>query len=65
MATNSSSNGPQFQGSIPALVTPMHPDGSLDYESFRALVDWHAQEGTDALVIVGTVALPRGVRTTW
>ena len=39
---------------MPALVTPMHPDGSLDYQSFRALVDWHVQEGTNALVIVGT-----------
>jgi len=37
-----------------ALVTPMHPDGSLDLASFKALIDWHAQEGTDALVVVGT-----------
>ncbi|MCM0035139.1 MAG: 4-hydroxy-tetrahydrodipicolinate synthase [Burkholderiaceae bacterium] len=54
MAMNPPTHGPLFQGSIPALVTPMHPDGSLDYQSFRALVDWHAQEGTNALVIVGT-----------
>jgi 4-hydroxy-tetrahydrodipicolinate synthase len=37
-----------------ALVTPMHPDGSLDYDSYRSLIDWHAIEGTDALVVVGT-----------
>jgi 4-hydroxy-tetrahydrodipicolinate synthase len=37
-----------------ALVTPMHPDGSLDYDSYRSLIDWHAKEGTDALVVVGT-----------
>ena len=37
-----------------ALVTPMHPDGSLDLESYRSLIDWHAAEGTDALVVVGT-----------
>jgi 4-hydroxy-tetrahydrodipicolinate synthase len=54
MATNSSTHGPLFQGSMPALVTPMHPDGSIDYNSFKALIDWHAQEGTDGLVIVGT-----------
>jgi len=37
-----------------ALVTPMLPDGSLDFDSYRKLIDWHAQEGTDALVVVGT-----------
>ena len=37
-----------------ALITPMHPDGSLDLESYRSLIDWHAAEGTDALVVVGT-----------
>lgn len=43
-----------FQGSIPALITPMHPDGTLDFETFRKLIDWHVQEGTDGLVVVGT-----------
>lgn len=37
-----------------ALITPMLPDGSLDFDSYRKLIDWHAQEGTDALVVVGT-----------
>lgn len=37
-----------------ALVTPMHPDGSLDLDAYRKLIDWHVQEGTDALVVVGT-----------
>ncbi|MCS6786063.1 MAG: 4-hydroxy-tetrahydrodipicolinate synthase [Thiobacillaceae bacterium] len=41
-------------GSLVALVTPMHADGSLDFEALRGLIDWHVQEGTDALVIVGT-----------
>ncbi|HWK60794.1 MAG TPA: 4-hydroxy-tetrahydrodipicolinate synthase [Eoetvoesiella sp.] len=45
---------PTFQGSMVALVTPMLPDGSLDFDSYRKLIDWHAQEGTDALVVVGT-----------
>ena len=41
-------------GSIVAIVTPMHEDGSLDLHSLRKLVDFHAREGTDAIVIVGT-----------
>lgn len=32
----------------------MQPDGSLDMPRFRALVDWHVEQGTDGLVIVGT-----------
>ena len=43
-----------IQGSIVALVTPMHPDGSLDLDAYRRLVDWHVAEGTDAIVAVGT-----------
>ena len=41
-------------GSIVAIVTPMHEDASLDLEGLRRLVDFHVQEGTDAIVIVGT-----------
>lgn len=41
-------------GSIVAITTPMHPDGSLDLASYRALIDWHIAEGTDAIVAVGT-----------
>lgn len=41
-------------GSLVAIVTPMHEDGSLDYPRLRALIDYHAQEGTDGIVIVGT-----------
>lgn len=41
-------------GSIVAIVSPMHEDGSLDFEALRRLVDWHVQEGTQAIVIVGT-----------
>jgi len=48
------SSAPVFGGSMVALVTPMQPDGSLDYDAYRALIDWHVAEGTDALVVVGT-----------
>jgi 4-hydroxy-tetrahydrodipicolinate synthase len=41
-------------GSIVALVTPMHEDGSVDYPSLRKLVDWHIAEGTDCIGVVGT-----------
>ena len=41
-------------GSLVAIVTPMHEDGSLDLESFRKLIDWHVAEGTDGIVVVGT-----------
>ncbi|MDD3529186.1 MAG: 4-hydroxy-tetrahydrodipicolinate synthase [Gallionellaceae bacterium] len=41
-------------GSLVALVTPMLPDGGLDLPRLRTLVDWHVEQGTDALVIVGT-----------
>lgn len=43
-----------IQGSLVAIVTPMHPDGSLDYDGLRNLIDWHVAEGTDGIVIVGT-----------
>lgn len=43
-----------IQGSIVALVTPMHPDGSLDWASLRGLIDWHIAEKTQAIVVVGT-----------
>ena len=41
-------------GSIPAIVTPMHEDGSIDYQSFRTLIEHHVKEGSDGIVVVGT-----------
>jgi 4-hydroxy-tetrahydrodipicolinate synthase len=41
-------------GSIVALVTPMHEDGSVDYPALRKLIDWHIAEGTDCVGVVGT-----------
>ncbi|MCB1644319.1 MAG: 4-hydroxy-tetrahydrodipicolinate synthase [Pseudomonadales bacterium] len=43
-----------IQGSIVALVTPMHPDGSIDWPCLDALVEWHIQSGTNGIVPVGT-----------
>ena len=42
------------RGSIVALVTPMHEDGSVDYAKLRELIDWHVTEGTDCIGVVGT-----------
>ena len=49
-------NPPSFRlrGSIVALITPMHEDGSVDYAALRRLVDWHVAEGTDCIGVVGT-----------
>ena len=41
-------------GSIVALVTPMHEDGSVDYGALRQLIDWHIAEGTQCICVVGT-----------
>ncbi len=41
-------------GSLVAIVTPMHEDGSLDLAAFRSLIDFHISQGTDAIVVVGT-----------
>jgi 4-hydroxy-tetrahydrodipicolinate synthase len=41
-------------GSTVALVTPMGDDGSIDYAALRRLIDWHIDEGTDCIGVVGT-----------
>jgi 4-hydroxy-tetrahydrodipicolinate synthase len=43
-----------FHGSMVALVTPMHDDGSLDFEALARLVELHVEQRTDAIVAVGT-----------
>lgn len=41
-------------GSMVALVTPMHEDGSLDWVALESLIEWHIEQGTHAIVAVGT-----------
>ena len=41
-------------GSLVALVTPMLENGDIDFNAYRALIDWHIEQGTDAIVAVGT-----------
>ncbi len=43
-----------IKGSLVALVTPMHADGSIDKQSLHRLVEWHLQEKTNGFVIAGT-----------
>lgn len=43
-----------LKGSLVAIVTPMHADGTLDIPALRSLIDWHIDEGSDGIVIVGT-----------
>jgi 4-hydroxy-tetrahydrodipicolinate synthase len=43
-----------ISGSIVALVTPMHDDGSVDFGALRQLIDWHIAEGTNCIGVVGT-----------
>lgn len=43
-----------FHGSMVALVTPMHEDGAVDEDGLQRLVDWHVENRTDAIVVVGT-----------
>ena len=45
---------PLPRGSIVALVTPMHDTGRVDYPALRRLVDWHVEQGTDCIGVVGT-----------
>ena len=43
-----------IRGSLVALVTPMTPDGAVDYAGLQKLVDWHVAQGSDGIVSVGT-----------
>ncbi len=41
-------------GSLVAIVTPMREDGGLDLDALKRLIDWHVENGTAGIVIVGT-----------
>lgn len=44
----------QLKGSIVALITPFHTDGTVNFEKLRELVAWHIDNGTDAILALGT-----------
>ena len=41
-------------GSIVAMVTPFHADGSVNFEALTNLLEWHIAEGTDGILTLGT-----------
>ena len=43
-----------IKGSIVALVTPFHSDGSVNFPQLEKLIDWHIENHTDAILILGT-----------
>ncbi len=43
-----------FKGSMAAIITPMHEDGSIDEQALRDLVEWHIKNKTDAIIATGT-----------
>ncbi len=43
-----------FSGSLVAIVTPMHADGSLDFPAWARLIDFHIENGTSGIVVAGT-----------
>lgn len=52
-----------FHGSLVALITPMHADGSIDYANFEKLIDWHSENKTDGLVVLGTTGESATIET--
>ncbi len=43
-----------FKGSLVALITPMTQEGQVDYDDLEKLIDFHIEQGTDGIVVVGT-----------
>lgn len=45
---------PIFTGAGVAIITPMHADGSVNYDEFGKFIDWQIENGTDAIIVCGT-----------
>ncbi len=43
-----------LQGSIVALITPFHPDRTVNFERLGQLIDWQIDQGTDGILVLGT-----------
>src|SRR5881396_1814370 len=54
MRRSNERRSPMLSGSLVAVVTPMQDDGRLDFERFKSLIDFHIEQGSDAIVVVGT-----------
>lgn len=44
----------KFSGSLVAIVTPMRADGSIDFDAWSRLIEFHIAQGTQGLVVGGT-----------
>ena len=44
----------KLQGSIVALITPFHADGTVNFERLGEILDWHVAQGTDGILVLGT-----------
>ena len=47
-----------LKGSFPPLVTPFKEDGSVDYDTYGKLVEFHVQGGSPGIVVTGTTGEP-------
>ncbi|MDO4545298.1 MAG: dihydrodipicolinate synthase family protein, partial [Bacillota bacterium] len=45
-----------IRGSMVALITPFNEDMSVNYDRLRELIDWHVDQQTDAILVLGTTA---------
>lgn len=43
-----------LKGSIVALITPFHEDGSVNFEKLKELLEWHVENKTDGILVLGT-----------
>ena len=53
-----------FSGSLVAIVTPMRPDGRVDFEAWARLIDFHLDNGTSGIVVGGTTGESATLRDT-
>ena len=51
-----------FSGSLVAIVTPMRPDGAVDFEAWARLLDFHLANGSNGIVVGGTTGESATVR---
>src|SRR5258706_8540854 len=51
-----------FSGSLVAIITPMRPDGAVDFEAWARLLDFHLENGSNGIVVGGTTGEPATLR---
>ena len=51
---SSQTGTPLIEGSFVALITPMNADGTIDFEGYRTLIQFHEENGTSAILFMGS-----------